>query len=53
MEHYKKYLSEARLKTFEKLDPARPQELYLKNVILCEAFYPSIHFVKIILRNKI
>ncbi len=53
MERFKKYLSEARIKTFEKLNSENPLEPYLENVALCEAFYPSIHFLEIILRNKI
>lgn len=53
MDRFKKYLSEARIKTFEKLDSERPIELYFRNVALCESFYPSIHFLEIILRNRI
>lgn len=53
MEVFKKYLSEARLKTFEKLNSDNPLQLYSKNVALCESFYPAIHFLEIILRNKI
>lgn len=34
MERFTKYLSEARIKTFEKLNPKNPSELYFKNVTL-------------------
>jgi hypothetical protein len=53
MDKFKKYLSEARIKTFEILEPEKPIELYFFNVALCESFYSSIHFLEIILRNRI
>ena len=50
---FKKYLSEARIKAFEVIDSENPKQIYFANVALCEAFYTSIHFLEIILRNKI
>ncbi len=53
MDDLKKYLSEARIRTFENINSQNPLQPYLRNIALCEAFYPAMHFLEIILRNKI
>lgn len=50
---FNEHLSSARIKTYEDLNPTNSINSYLNNVALSEAFYPSIHFLEIILRNKI
>lgn len=53
MNNLEAFLSQKRLSKYGKLDKSQALKYYLYNMELSEAFYPSICFFEIALRNKI